>query len=172
MKLNFSPVYLNEETIQQCIRWYNDPEIYPFIHPNFKEEDYPLMTRVMVHQLFEERSDVKRLFILDGSKPIGEISITENFHFLIKTEPKTAWISIMIGEKSYWGQGIASQTMRYLEKTCKDSGYLRIELGVFEHNSKAQNLYTKMGYTAFHIVPKFTYYDGKWWDDVRMEKFL
>jgi hypothetical protein len=48
----------------------------------------------------------------------------------------------------------------------------RLELGVFEFNHAARRLYEKLGYKEIGREYDFTYYDGRMWPDIRMEKEL
>ena len=48
----------------------------------------------------------------------------------------------------------------------------RIELGVFEFNTRAQKFYTKLGYKKVGEVKDFTFWEGRFWNDIRMEKDL
>jgi len=48
----------------------------------------------------------------------------------------------------------------------------RIELDVFEFNTQAIKLYRKLGYKEIARIPDFTYWQGKVWQDIRMEKYL
>lgn len=172
MNIRFMPLYVSDEVIQKMVNWYNDPEILPFNQPNFKSESYPEYTVEDIQHQLIPHPQIDKYLIMDEVLPIGEVSITRDFQLLIKKEPLTAWISICIGDKSYWRKGVAQEAMKFLESTCKRQGYERIELGVFEHNLKAQKLYQKMGYHIFSRIPHFTFYDGTWYDDIRMEKIL
>jgi len=62
--------------------------------------------------------------------------------------------------------------MGYLEEEIKAQGLKRIELGVFEFNTNAIKLYRKMGFEEIGRIDDFTYWDGRMWGDIRMEKYL
>jgi len=110
--------------------------------------------------------------ILDGDKPIGEASIDTNFPHLVKDKGETAWISIVIGDKSYWGKGVAQKAMEFLEEESKRFGLNRIELGVFGFNQRAKAFYKKLGFNEIKLNEMFTFHNGKWHVDIRMEKYL
>ena len=48
----------------------------------------------------------------------------------------------------------------------------RIELGVFEFNTSAFRLYERLGFKEFARIDAFTWWQGKKWQDIRMEKYL
>ena len=79
---------------------------------------------------------------------------------------------LTIGEKEYWGTGAAKIAMDYFERESKKCGATRVELGTFEFNHRAQSFYKKIGYKEIGRLDKFTYWDGRYWDDIRMEKIL
>ncbi len=172
MNIHFKPLVIHESLAQQMASWYNDPEIAPFVHPTFTEsEPHHFSTQDVLDQHHPDPK-IKKYLIMDDDYPIGEFSITEDFHWLLGPKDKTTWISICIGEKSYWGKGISKITMAYIEAECKALGYKRIELGVFENNQKAHQLYLKMGYVEFARTEHMTYSQGAWRADIRMEKII
>jgi RimJ/RimL family protein N-acetyltransferase len=103
---------------------------------------------------------------------IGEINYMIDPPYLLKKETDTAWIGIDIGEVSGRGKGIGFLAMQYLEEQVKLAGHKRIELGVFEFNINALKLYQRSGYIEIGRVKDFTYWQGKMWQDIRMEKYI
>jgi RimJ/RimL family protein N-acetyltransferase len=91
---------------------------------------------------------------------------------LYKKETSSAWAAINIGEQDARGKGIGTLAMKYLEEQIKAQGFQRIELGVFEFNANAIKLYQKLGYREIGRVNDFTFWQGRLWQDIRMEKFL
>lgn len=62
--------------------------------------------------------------------------------------------------------------MDYIKKQSKRLGAVRIELGTFEFNHRAYAFYKKCGFVEIGKIKRFTYWNGKYWDDIRMEKYL
>lgn len=161
------------EYVEAFVRWYNDPEIRDFLHPNFTGKTREDITTVEVGKMVERSSpDVTEYLIFDGDRLIGECSITQTFPHLFKFTEDTAWISLCIGEKDLWGKGVATQAMLFLEDQCRKKGFSRIELGVFEHNMRARNLYAKLGYQEIARIENFTFDVTGWHADIRMDKTL
>jgi ribosomal protein S18 acetylase RimI-like enzyme len=77
----------------------------------------------------------------------------------------------VIGEEVARGKGVGYQAMQYIEEQIKLHGLKRIELGVFEFNTNAIHLYQKLGYVKIARNEGFTYWQGKMWADIRMEKY-
>jgi len=172
MNIHFEALKVDEEIIGCLVRWYNDAQIAPFIHPNFLSQPRPLFTREEAISACAEYPDKFNYLIFDDRTPIGVISITRNFFLLHNNLPDSAWISICIGEKAYWGKGIATSAMAFLENECRKLGCTRIELGVFENNIRAYRRYLSLGYREIARYPDFTYSEGRWVADIRMEKDL
>ncbi len=172
MNIHFEKLWVYDALIESMIKWYNDDEIAPFIHPNMHATDQPTYSKNEVLISCAYHPDKFNYLILDGLKAIGEVSITRNFFMLHNNVPNSAWVSICIGEKEYWGKGIATMAMDFLEDECRKMGFSRIELGVFENNIRAITRYRKLGYREIARYPKFTYSKGEWYADIRMEKTL
>ena len=103
---------------------------------------------------------------------VGELSFQIDPAHLYKKDTSTAWLGILIGEESARGKGVGVQAMQYLEEQIQTQGLNRIELGVFEFNTRALQLYRNLGYQEIARIDDFTYWDGKMWQDIRMEKYL
>lgn len=117
------------------------------------------------------KSTEKNLYLVEyNGEIVGEVSYDFSFPLLLKKDKKTAWIGIVIGEKSARGKGIGRLAMEFLEDKVKSLGAQRIELGCFEFNERAFALYKKLGYIEIGLLENITFYKGKWWHDIRMEK--
>jgi RimJ/RimL family protein N-acetyltransferase len=160
------------ETAEAFERWENDPALIPFIRPNRDLAALGVRETVTLKDL-EQRLEHNQIFLiyLDG-RLIGSMDYQIDPRHLYKKEPGTAWIGIVIGEESGRGKGVGVPAIEYLEQQIKTQGLKRIELGVFEFNAKAIRLYQKLGYQEFARINEFTYWDGKMWQDIRMEKYL
>ncbi len=153
-------------------KWANDPLLIPVIRPNRNKEELEKAASVTVETLTERLKHIPIFLIYVDGKLVGEM----NFHIdpghLYKKESGTAWIGIVIGEASARGQGVGTQALCYLEEQIQSQGLKRIELGVFEFNANAIKLYRKMGYKEIGRIDDFTYWQGKMWQDIRMEKYF
>lgn len=174
MEIEFKRLdFTDDEYIDHLLKWETDPEIRGLITPVFKEEDAVKLSRRedIVKRLEEAASDqVFEYVILHNQKPIGCLQIQIDPQHLYKKVEGTSWLGLTIGDKSYWGTGVAQTAMKFFESKSKELGLKRIELGTFEFNERAYKFYKKLGYQEIGRIPKFTFKDGKFWDDIRMEK--
>jgi RimJ/RimL family protein N-acetyltransferase len=160
------------EFLEALNRWENDPALIPFMHICQSEEDVQKQTQVTLDDLKERlEHDQTWLIHLDGQL-IGEMGFQVDPRHLYKKVPGTAWIGITIGEELGRGKGIGFQALQYLEEQIEQQGLKRIELGVFEFNTNAIKLYQKLGYREFARIDDFTYWQGRKWQDIRMEKYI
>lgn len=159
------------QIIEIMTTWYNDESIRHFIRPNFKEAPYEECPMEMIQQSLGEKN--RYCFIAyEGKTPLGEVTILVDPPYLARKVPKTSWISIMIGNPTHRGKGFGVEMMKFLEEKSREMGMVRIELGVFDFNVNAVKFYQRLGYTPFHEFENFTYWNGKWHKDMRMEKYL
>ena len=153
-------------------RWENDPELIPFIRPNKDREALEAREVVTATEL-EQRLEHSCIYLIYlDDQLVGEIDYQIDPKQLLKKEPGTAWIGIVSGEEIARGKGIGQQALLYLENEIKHRDLRRIELGVFEFNTNAIKLYQKAGFQEIGRIPDFTFWQGKMWQDIRMEKYV
>lgn len=152
--------------------WSNDPIITHLIRPNQNQNKLEEFVSVTIESLEKQLTEFTIYLIYLDGQLVGEMNFQIDPGHLFKQESKTAWIGLVIGEKSARGKGIGYQAIKYLEGEVNEQKLIRIELGVFEFNLSAINLYQKMGYQEIGRINDFTYWKGKMWQDLRMEKYL
>jgi len=173
MDISFKKLLTPTPEIAEIIsKWENNPALIPLIRPNFTKEALEAREVVTVASLLERLKYNQIYLIFVDGKLVGEMSYQIDPKHLYGQELGSAWIGINIGESTARGKGIGTQAMEYLEKQIKAQGLIRIELGVFEFNTNAMKLYKKMGYREIGRIEEFTYWQGKMWTDLRMEKRL
>jgi RimJ/RimL family protein N-acetyltransferase len=153
-------------------KWENDPALVYLMRPNQNQADLEKEVYIDLVEFAARIEHQTTYLIYLNDQLIGEMSYQIDPQHLYKKEPGTAWIGITIGEESARGKGIGPLAMKYLEDEIRSAGYKRIELGVFEFNTRAQKLYQKMGYSEIGRIPNFTFWQDKMWTDIRMEKYI
>ena len=171
-ELEFRPADLEDFSLFKTLAsWYEDPEISATLTPNrFAAEIVPPTAEQILSSYREQKKLV--WFIFKDNSLVGEVTLDPDFKYLKKDLPGTAWVSIVIGERKYWGRGYGTAAMCFLEQQARELGCQRIELGVFDFNKRALHLYFKMGFKEIGTRPDFTYFDGVWHDDIRLEKWI
>jgi RimJ/RimL family protein N-acetyltransferase len=174
MKIDFMPI--NYHDLNDCnilAKWFNDSRISHLISPNFHPGIQPPVTPVHISNVNTQTTYEKyAYFIVCDGKVIGDINIIDNPDYLIKKAENSCWLGITIGEVDYQGLGIGKKAMEFIENLAIELGFNRLELGVFEFNTKAISFYKGLGYKEIGVIPKFTFYQGMWYDDLRFEKYF
>jgi RimJ/RimL family protein N-acetyltransferase len=173
LNINFKKLtYPTPEIAASVSKWENDPILIPVIRPNASEKDLLARKPLSVDDLIKRIQHHHTYLIYVQGELIGEMDYSVDPAYLYKQEKGTAWIGITIGEESGRGKGIGYQALQYLEQEIKLQCLKRIELGVFEFNTPVVKLYQKLGYKEIARIEGFTYWKGKMWQDIRMEKYL
>ena len=152
--------------------WGNDPMLVPLIRPSRNKEDLERQVSETTETLRKRLEHNHIYLIYSDGQLVGEMDYQIDPGHLFRKETGTAWIGINIGEASARGKGIGTQAMLYLEEQIRTQGLKRIELGVFEFNKKAIKLYKSLAYLEIGRIDDFTYWQGRMWQDIRMEKYL
>jgi RimJ/RimL family protein N-acetyltransferase len=151
-------------------RWESDPALTAFSRPNQSQEDIDRPVEVTVETLRERAVHQQTYLIHLDDQLVGEVNFQVDPAHLFTKEACSAWAGIVLGEASARGKGIGRLAMAHLEAEIANSGIKRIELGVFEFNAAAIALYQKLGYLEIGRIKDFTFWQGRMWSDIRMEK--
>ena len=149
--------------IPHLIKWYNDPEIL-----NLTAETEPLSQEKARAFLRTIKTDKNRIWfmILDNATktPIGECGLLRIFR-----QWKTADLTMVIGEKRYWGKGHSHDAMRLLLDFAFTNLKLhRLSVGVLETNGRAIRFYKWFGFREEGRQLDGYLSDGKYADFVMM----
>ena len=173
MDITFKNLVTPDNEIASTLEtWSNDPIISHLIRPNQNQNDLEEFIPVSIDTLEKQLRDFSiYLIYLDGLL-VGEMNFIADPGHLFKKAAGTAWIGLVIGNESARGKGVGLQAIKHLEMKIREQNFSRIELGVFEFNIQAIKLYKKLGYHEIGRIADFTYWRGKMWQDIRMEKIL
>lgn len=120
-------------------------------------------------------SDWKRrikntLFAMDDNKPVG--MITYVFNDKIKTRHIANIFGVYV-KKEYRKQGIGKKLIeRALSNIKKNKEIIKINLCVNPKQKTALNLYKKYRFKVIGRLKKDLFIDGKFYDELLMEKFI
>jgi len=123
-------------------RYAMDPEVADLL---FEEKG------VAIPSSFALAGDILSMIL--GSRPNWAIVDLEG-HFIgeirlwrISERNKSAMLTVYIGERSRWGQGLGTEALRLvLRQAFRSLGLRRIELNVFDFNHRAIRSYQKVGF--------------------------
>ena len=146
------------------LRWFTDLEVTEFLATR-----YPRSLASMTERLrgWSEISFASARFVierLDTGAPIGLAALRD-----ATPEERDAELDLIVGEKSAWGGGFGTDTMRTLCRVGFDEMNLhRIHLYVFTDNAPAIAIYRKVGFGEEGLVRHAFWKRGRWQDALLM----
>ena len=130
-------------------KWRNDPEVFKYTGTVYDHE-ITLETELQWIERVIENDDEHRCAIIVDNCYVGNIYLTN----IIKDF--SAEYHIFIGDKSYWGKGVAKKAS--IEILCYGFEYLNLKKIVLEvrpQNSTAILLYENLGFTIVEDISNF-----------------
>lgn len=154
MSLRFEK--FTSEHIPQYYLWRNDPEVAVFDQGSF--------LRPMSFNEVEEWSTIMveglTFMVFDGEVAIGTCAFMNH-----DQRNRSAELAIVIGNKNYWSKGFGTQIMTQLiDWGFEGMNLHRLYLHVFGFNTRAINLYEKMGFVLEGRKRESLYRHGKYQD--------
>jgi ribosomal-protein-alanine N-acetyltransferase len=153
-------IYLREIRLSDANKnyhdWMNDPEINQYLESRFE--------RWSVSKLRRYISDIKRnpdnVFLTivskDGNKHIGNIKIGP-----INQRHGYADVGVIIGEKSFWGNGIATEAIKLVVDYAFNSLDLhKLTAGAYSCNIGSIRAFKKAGFSVEGVRKKHYLCDG------------
>ena len=134
---------LNKEDItERYVDWLNDPEVNQFLETRFASNSFESCRKFILDMEQDPCSHLFGLFEKETLKHIGNVKIG-----FINTNHKKGQLSLLIGEKSCWGKGYATETVRTITQWGFDKlGLERIEAGCYETHLASKYIFLKVGY--------------------------
>lgn len=159
----------------QYIGWLNDPEVNRFLCTGrfpvdkgsvpIRNDEKNLMFSVYSNIGFDSIN--KQYEDIDYNKYIGTCSLNSIDWIVRKAE-----IGYLLGEKSYWGCGIATEIIELLTNYSFGRINLnKITAGVVEGNFGSIKALEKNGFKQFSVLEQEYYLDGKYLNAYRFHNF-
>lgn len=161
--------FLRKLSLNHCttdyVGWLNDNEVNRYLETG----DFP--TSVIDIQKYINQIQPNELFLAIHLKEndihIGNIRIHK-----IDFKNGLAEYGIMIGDKTQWGKGLATEVSVAVFQHCFNRLNLRkITLGVLSNNIHAIKSYERMGFLVEGIYKEHIYFEGKYENVTRMSIF-
>ncbi len=165
-------IYLREildiDVTQKYVDWLNDKEINQYLEARFIK--HSLDTAKQYIKAMYESSDNKIFGIFDNdtNQHIGNIKLggVDFFH-------RRAHLGIMIGDKNYWGQGIATEAIKIISRIAKNELNLnKLYAGAYSVNLGSINAFVKAGWEQEGVQKKYSKLNELFVDNIIMGKTL
>ena len=134
------------------------------------ETEYPYSAererRRLEKELDEDKDDDDRMLVIEtlGGKFAGTIQLygTDRRH-------RTAEMGLVLDNRKAWGKGYGSEALRLLLRFAfRELGYEKVNLQVYEFNTRAITLYEHLGFQHEARLRSQIYADGRRWDEIWM----
>lgn len=156
----FSEKHITEEYLS----WLKDPEVTKYSEQRHREH-----TLNTCQSFFDNLSKDDYFFAITANDNVKHIG---NCHLKVNKANKTADISILIGNKSFWGKGVATSVYDLISKFSFEHLQLRkITAGTMQINIGMIRVLEKNGFVADGIKKKQFLWQNKEVDAVFFAKF-
>jgi ribosomal-protein-alanine N-acetyltransferase len=159
-------IYLREIQLSDVNRsycnWMNDPEVNKYLESRFEKWSIKKL-KIYVSEIKKNPDCIFLAIIAKGkNKHIGNIKIgpINRFH-------KFADVGIVIGEKSFWGKGIATEAIRLVvDYAFHKLGLHKLTAGAYRCHSRSKRAFEKAGFSVEGVRRKHYLCDGNYVDGV------
>ena len=133
---------LKEQDAYISVKWRNDPEVFKYTGNTYEHEILLETELDWIRKVIANNKAGKeyRCAIIADDVYVGNIYLTD-------IDGESAHYHIFLGNKDYWGKGIAKKaSVLILEYAFRKLGLNVVKLRVKEQNYNAYNLYKKLGF--------------------------
>lgn len=152
-----------DASIEYC-EWLNDPVVNKYLET--RQATVEDLKKYIREKLVAEDCLFFGIFWKAENKHIGNIKLEP-----IDLKNKKATLGMIIGDKNYWGRGIAkAATDLAVDYAFNQLGLQEIKLGVISENTAAIRVYEKCGFEAYSVDNQAINHDGRLFDQIWMHK--
>lgn len=156
--------YLRKISIDDCdenyLKWMNNPEINKYLESRFTTHTIDSLKDFVNSMNNSENNVLFAIVDKESDTHIGNIKLG-NIHPI----HKYADIGLLIGDKNYWGRGIATNAIKLVSEFAFDELNLRKVLaGVYENNIGSIKAFEKCGFKKAYVKKDNYYFEGKFID--------
>ena len=153
-----------EDVSERYVRWLNDPQVNQFLETRFEAHTLAGV-RSYVQSIKAEKNEILwGIFLKMDGAHVGNIKLGP-----VHPRHKFAYIGLMIGEKDYWGKGIAAQAIALVTKYAFEELKLhKLLAGCYEPNVGSLRAFEKCGFHIEGTEKSQWLYEGKYIDSYRM----
>lgn len=139
---------LKEQDAYTSVKWRNDPEVFKFTGNIYNHKITIDNELEWIRKVTANPTDYRCAILVDEVY-VGNIYLTD-------IKEGTAHFHIFIGDKSYWGKGVAKRaSLLILEYAFNVLNIKEVLLRVRKENTSAYNLYLRLGFKDVKV-------DGIW----------
>lgn len=145
-------IYLREicqaDVNERYCCWMNDNEVTQFMESRFTPQSHETIKNFIESILGSPNYVFLAIIVKDGEQHIGNIKVGP-----IDWNHSRADVGILIGEKSAWGKGYATEAIKLIVKCCfEDLKLHKLTAGAYASNKGSIRAFTKAGFKQEGIL--------------------
>ena len=142
-RLIFRPLTTNDVRNHYVV-WMNDPEINQYLETRFHDQTMETCLSFVQKMNEDSTQNLFGIFEMTSLTHIGNIKLG-----FINRHHQTAQLSLVIGDKSFWGKGFATEAIaRVSTWGFQHLGLRRIEAGCYDNNLGSLRAFLKAGFSV------------------------
>ncbi|MFH1877230.1 MAG: GNAT family protein [Candidatus Omnitrophota bacterium] len=144
--------------------WMNDPEVTRYLEARFSEHTLESIRDYVEKMASKEDEVFLAICEKDSRKHIGNIKLGP-----IERNHKFAYISLVIGDKAFWGKGIASEAIGLMVKIAFDKYDLnKLLAGCYACNRGSARAFEKNGFKVEGVEKRRWLSGGEYVDGITL----
>lgn len=169
-KIEMSQLTLQTLTIDTMsaayLDWLQDDEIIQFLEIRHSKQSLDTITN-FVQSCFESHDNLLMgMFLNETKQHIGNIKLGP-----VQWRYKRADIGLVIGEKTTWGKGMATEAIAGITTIAFEQvGLHRVQAGAYASNIGSIKAFEKVGFTREGLLKSYWLVDGEPEDEVLLAK--
>ena len=153
------PVTLDDAGKQYC-NWLNDPEVNQYLETRFEEQTIQSIREYVKAMRNDPDVLFQAIILKHGNFHIGNIKLGP-----VCVRYRRSEISFFVGDKQFWGQGLATEAVGLLtDYALNKLKLIKAAGGVYSNNKGSQRVFEKLGYELEGVL-KNHYLSGNVWVD-------
>lgn len=159
-------IYLREirrsDVNEQYYHWMNDKEVTQYTESRFTPQSLETIENFVVSICSNPNYMFFAIILKDGEKHIGNIKVGP-----IDWNHRHADIGILIGEKSVWGNGYATEAIKLIIACCfNDLKLHKLTAGAYASNRGSIRAFVKAGFAQEGILKKHYVFNNTYEDKI------
>lgn len=155
----------SEDVSAAYVSWMNDYDIVKYTESRFSPQN-----RESIKQFVTNANNANNtlfgIFSNDNKTHIGNIKLGP-----INWIHRYADIGIIIGNKEYWGKGVATEAINLVvEYAFNQLNLHKLISGAYQYNTGSVKAFKKNGFLEYYIEKEKYFFEGNYIDCIHMEK--
>jgi len=165
-RLYLREVHLTDVNDSYC-RWMNDPEVVRYTESRFKYNSIESIRSFVNDVLNDDKKLLLAVILKETHQHIGNIKLCINWVH------RSAEIGLIIGEKSLWKKGYASDAILLMVKYAFNTLNLhRLTAGCYEPNHGSCKAFQKAGFEIEGTRKKALFCEGDYVDSILLRRTI